>query len=110
MARNIDPGLAAIGAFIQSATISAAFHAVGSTIHTPHSRIQYVGVARLHHDLRTSCSLIHKEYPAPGLSAIGRFIDAPFSIGPKKMSHGRNPHNIRIPWMNNDPRNMPAVL
>src|SRR6185437_8806254 len=107
---KVHPGLAAIGTLVQPAPLTTTFHTVRCTFHPPHPRIQHHWIAGFHHQFGTRGLIIDEEHPPPALATVGGLINASFRIGSEEMAHGRDPYDIGVPGMYDDPRDVPGVF
>src|SRR6185312_7873527 len=107
---KVHPGLTPIRTLIQPAAFAAALHAIGSALDAPHARVEDHGITRLHHQFGARSLIIDIKHPPPALATVGGLINASFRIGSEEMAHGRDPYDIGVPGMYDDPRDVPGVF
>lgn len=96
VARDVGPGFAAIGAFPESASLAAAVEGVWSAPGCPCGGVERIGVLGIEADIQRAGSLIYVEHLAPGLAAIGGFVDAAFLAGHPDFAERGDPDGVWI--------------
>ena len=76
VARDLGPGVAAVGGLEEAAAGSAARHLVLDAVRLPHRGVQHVRVAAVDHEVDRAGLVVAEEHLLPRLAAVGALEDA----------------------------------
>src|ERR1019366_4002909 len=101
-AAQLRPALAAIARLPGRAAGPAAVEAAPAAAPLIARRIQRVGVARIHRDVRESRVVIDVLDLVPRLAPVGRLVHAAVRARSKQVAGHGDVHDVRVLWVDHD--------
>ena len=109
-ARDIGPGVAAVGGFEQAAAGAAAIEVIGIAAHLPEAGVEHARIGGVHGEIDRAGVGAAREDLLPGLAAIGGAVDAAHFVRPPEMAQRGDVDDVGILGMHADGADGLAVL
>ena len=101
-ARDLAPGLSAVGRLVQPTTGPARLEEIRPATELPHAGIQVAGLLRVHSQVAATGVLVHEQDSLPVLAAIGGLVDASLVVGVPKMARDADIEGIAVVRVDQD--------
>src|SRR3954469_12208065 len=108
--RQLSPVLAAVRRLPQSAASAAGRESPGQSLHAPERRVEHARILRIHRQIDRTSGIVDEEHLLPVATTIAGAEDAAHRIWSRAMTHRGDVGDIRIAWVDDDPRDVPRVV
>src|SRR5919201_2063074 len=109
LVRQLRPGVAAVGRFVEAAAGPAAAEAVGRALRLPEGGVEDAGVVRVHGEVDGAGPLAAKEDLLPGGAAVARAIEPALLVRSPGVAQRRDVDQVGVVRVDADLGNVPGI-